>query len=93
MRRCSTPTSLARRGVLVNVIGGFAHALSEAEKVVEVIQRSVHPGSRIIWGATIDPALQHKMRCMAILTGVKSKQIFGPGEARRGKDVGIDVVK
>ena len=80
-------------GALINVTGGPDMTVSEAERAAELIQSKISPNARIIWGAAVDPSLQHKMRCMAILTGVKSKQIFGPGEARRAKEVGVDVVR
>ncbi|HEV8594610.1 MAG TPA: cell division protein FtsZ [Thermoplasmata archaeon] len=80
-------------GALINVTGGPDMTVSEAERAAELVQSRISTNARIIWGAAIDPALQHKMRCMVILTGVKSKQIFGPGEVRRGKEVGVDVVR
>jgi cell division protein FtsZ len=80
-------------GALINVTGGADMTVSEAEKAAEIVQSKISPNARIIWGAAIDPALQHKMRCMVILTGVKSKQIFGPGEGRKAKEVGVDVVR
>jgi len=80
-------------GALVNVTGGPDMTVSEAERAAELVQAKISPNARIIWGAAVDPALQHKMRCMVILTGVKSKQIFGPGEVRKGKEVGVDVVR
>jgi len=80
-------------GALINVTGGSDMTVSEAERAAELVQAKISPNARIIWGAAIDPALQHKMRCMVILTGVKSKQIFGPGESRKAKQVGVDVVR
>ena len=80
-------------GALINVTGGSDMTVHEAERAAELVQSKVSPNARIIWGAAIDPALQHKMRCMVILTGVKSKQIFGPGEVRKTKEVGVDVVR
>ncbi|TLZ51018.1 MAG: cell division protein FtsZ [Methanobacteriota archaeon] len=80
-------------GALINVTGGSDMTVSEAEKAAELVQSKISPNARIIWGAAIDPALQHKMRCMVILTGVKSKQIFGPGETRKAGQVGVDVVR
>ena len=80
-------------GALINVTGGTDMTVSEAEKVAEIVQARISPNARIIWGATIDPALQHKVRVMLILTGVKSKQIYGPGEGLRGHAAGVDVVR
>ena len=79
-------------GALINVTGGTDMTVSEAEKVAEIVQARISPNARIIWGATIDPALQHKVRVMLILTGVKSKQIYGP-EVLQRREAGVDVVR
>ena len=78
-------------GALVNVVGGNDMTVSEAEKAAELVAAKISPNARIIWGATVDPALEHKIRAMVVITGVKSKQIFGPGE-RRAEDIGVEVV-
>jgi len=80
-------------GALINVTGGLDMTVTEAERTAELVQSRISPNARIIWGAAIDPVLQHKMRVMVILTGVKSKQIFGPGEQRKATQVGVDVVR
>jgi len=64
-------------GVLVNVLGGPDMTVSEAQKVAEEIQSRVSPNARIIWGAAIDPSLEHSIRVMVVMTGVQSKQIMG----------------
>src|SRR3989441_2365677 len=70
----------AATGALVNVTGGNDMSVSEAEKVAEIVQGRIAANARIIWGAAVDPSLEHKLRVMLILTGVRSKQILGPGE-------------
>src|SRR5213594_3411429 len=80
-------------GALINVTGGTDMTVSEAEKVAEIVQARISPSARIIWGAAVDPSLQHRLRVMLILTGVRSKQIYGPGEAVRGREAGVDVVR
>ena len=81
-------------GVLVNVVGGGDMTISEAEKVAEIIRSRVSPNARIIWGAAVDPALQHKIRVMVVITGVSSKQILGRqrGNARL-EDSEVDVIR
>jgi cell division protein FtsZ len=64
-------------GALVNVTGGPDMTVSEAAKAAEVVQKVISPTARIIWGATIDPTMQHTIRVMLVVTGVKSPQIFG----------------
>jgi len=78
-------------GALINVTGGTDMTVSEAEKTAEIVQGRISSSARIIWGASIDQTLQHKMRVMLIITGVESKQILGRGTApvRSGE---LDVV-
>jgi cell division protein FtsZ len=82
-------------GALVNVVGGTDMTLKEAERVVEEIYGRINPDARIIWGTSVDPALNHAIRAMLVITGVKSKQILGPTAKRQAaarKEVGIDFV-
>jgi len=81
------------RGVLVNVTGGNDMTVSEAEKVVEEIQDRVNPNARIIWGASVDPTLEHTLKVMLIVTGVRSKQILGRTGSPIGKKADVDVVR
>ena len=79
-------------GVLINVLGGPDMTVAEAEKVAEEIQSRVSPNARIIWGAAIDPDLEHKMRVMVVMTGVQSQQIIGRSTTPthlRGADVDL----
>ena len=64
-------------GALINVTGGPDMTVSEAARAAELVQKAIAPTARIIWGATIDPTMQHTMRVMLVVTGVKSPQIFG----------------
>jgi cell division protein FtsZ len=80
-------------GALVNVTGGSDMTLREAEKVVEEIYSKIDKNARIIWGTTIDPAMEKSIRAMLVITGVKSKQIIGPTLRSRGdKEFGIDFI-
>jgi cell division protein FtsZ len=83
----------AATGALVNVTGGSDMTVAEAEQVAEVVQSRISPNARIIWGAAVDPSLQHRLRVMLILTGVRSKQILGPGEHLRAHEAGVDFVR
>src|SRR6266704_283074 len=82
----------AATGALVNVTGGNDMSVAAAEKVAEIVQGRIAPNARIIWGAAVDPSLEHKLRVMLILTGVRSKQILGPGEHVRAHG-GVDIVR
>jgi len=65
---------------LVNVTGGPDMTMAEAEGVVEEVYNLIDPDARIIWGAQIDQGMQHTIRTLLILTGVRSPQIYGRNE-------------
>jgi len=82
-------------GALINVTGGPDMTVSEAQKAAEIVQKSISPNARIIWGAAVDPTMQNTIRVMLVVTGVKSPHIFsGTGAAvpspNRGPE--LDVV-
>jgi len=79
-------------GALVHVSGGTDMTVSEAERAAEVVAARISPNARIIWGATVDPVLIHKLRVMVILTGVRAKQAYGAAPPER-KDSVADVVR
>jgi len=72
---------------LVNVVGGPDMTIAEAEGVVQEIYERVDPSARIIWGAMVDPSMQHRMRTMLVVTGVSSPQIYGRTETLTKKVV------
>jgi len=78
---------------LVNVTGGSDMTISEAEQAAEMIQQRISPNARIIWGATVDETIERTIRVMVVITGVKSKHIFGPDNQRKEKELGFDVIK
>ncbi|MFQ5837662.1 MAG: cell division protein FtsZ [Thermoplasmata archaeon] len=78
---------------LVNVTGGSDMTVLEAEKVAELVQARISPNARIIWGAAIDNGLEHKLRVMLVLTGVKSRQIVGPQAASRPWESDLELVR
>jgi cell division protein FtsZ len=80
-------------GVLVNVTGGEDMSIGDAQKVAELIQAKVSPNARIIWGASVDPALENRIRVMVVITGVKSKNILGPKESKSVKAMNVDFIK
>jgi len=64
-------------GALINVAGGEDMTLDEARKIVETVSERLDKDAKIIWGAQIYKDLQNTVRCMLVVTGVKSPQIFG----------------
>jgi cell division protein FtsZ len=65
-------------GALINISGSKDLTLNEARKVVETVSSRLAEDAKIIWGAQIYEDLGSSLRCMLIVTGVKSPQIFGP---------------
>lgn len=80
---------------LVNVVGGADMTIAEAEGVVDEVYRRIDPDARLIWGAQIDPTLEHTVRTMLVVTGVKSNQILGRPNipSRTATRYGIDFVR
>ena len=84
-------------GALINVSGGTDMTLEEAKTVVETVSQKMSDEARIIWGAQISEDLGKTIRCMLIITGVSSPQIFGPKrmmvqkeKKEIGNELGID---
>src|SRR5881628_1373014 len=65
------------RGALVRVVGGPDLTVSEAEKAAEIVGQKINPMARIIWGCTVEPALERTVRVLLVITGVKSKAFLG----------------
>ena len=80
-------------GALINVAGGEDMTVAEAELVAQEVHSRVSPTARIIWGATIDPTLDRKIRVMLVITGVKSRQILGPGGIEQSAGMEVEFVK
>jgi len=72
-------------GALINIAGGQDMTLDEARKVVEAVSDKLSEDAKIIWGAQIYDDLDKTIRCILIITGVHSSQIFGPGKTITGK--------
>ena len=72
-------------GALINIAGGQDMTLDEARKVVEAVSDKLSDDAKIIWGAQIYDDLDKTIRCILIITGVHSSQIFGPGKTITGK--------
>ncbi len=70
------------KGALIKVTGGPDMTLQEAETVAEQIMVKVNPGTRMIWGAAVDPDFEGKINVMVVITGVESPDIQGRDAAR-----------
>ncbi len=57
------------KAVLINICGGNDLSLHEVHEVTDIITRQVDPEANIIFGTTIDPALDDRVRVTVIATG------------------------
>ena len=64
------------RGALVRIVGDPNMSVSEAQKAADIIQKQISPSAKLIWGASIDPELQNKVKVLIVITGVKSPYIL-----------------
>ncbi len=62
------------RAVLINIAGGNDLSLHEVNEVTDIITRQVDPDANIIFGTTIDPALDERVRVTVIATGFDRKK-------------------
>ncbi len=64
-------------GALINIVGGPDLTLDEAKIIVSTVGEKLSQEAKMIWGAQISEDLDHSIRVMLIVTGVKSSQIVG----------------
>ncbi len=64
------------KGALVRIVGDPNMSVMEAQKAAELIQKQINPMAKLIWGASIDPTLENKVKVLVVLTGVKSPYIL-----------------
>jgi cell division protein FtsZ len=64
-------------GALINIVGGPDLTLDEAKIIVSTVGEKLSQEAKMIWGAQISEDLDHSIRVMLIVTGVKSAQIIG----------------
>ncbi|MDY6934965.1 MAG: cell division protein FtsZ [Spirochaetota bacterium] len=57
------------KAVLINIAGGNDLSLHEVHEVTDIINRQVDPEANIIFGTTIDSAIDDKVRVTVIATG------------------------
>ena len=58
------------RGVLINITGGPDMTLFEVDQVAIRIGEEVDPEAHIIFGSTLDPVLEGRMRVSVVATGI-----------------------
>ncbi|HNX58771.1 MAG TPA: cell division protein FtsZ, partial [Spirochaetota bacterium] len=62
------------KAVLINIAGGDDLSLHEATEVANAITSQADPDVNVIFGTTIDPALDEKIRVTVIATGFDRKK-------------------
>jgi cell division protein FtsZ len=67
------------KGALIRIVGDSQMTVTEAQRAAELIQKRINPMAKIIWGASIDPAMEGKIKVLVVLTGVKSPYILDTG--------------
>ncbi len=68
------------KAVLLNIAGGNDLSLHEVNEVTELVTSQVDPEANIIFGTTIDAALDDKVRVTVIATGFDRKRNLLAGE-------------
>ncbi len=78
------------KAVLINIAGGNDLSLHEVNEVNDLITRQVDPEANIIFGATIDAALEDKVRVTVIATGFDKKMnmLNSPGASEMDRQTG-----
>ncbi|MGH7737083.1 MAG: cell division protein FtsZ [Candidatus Tyrphobacter sp.] len=71
------------RGVIFNITGGPDMAMYEVNEAAEMISRAVDPDAQIIFGASVDKAMQGRVRVTVLAAG------FGPARSVRGSVAGF----
>ncbi len=69
-------------GCLLHITGGPDMSLHEAEQIASSLTYELDSHANVIWGARVRKDYEGKVRCMAIMTGIKSAQIMGPGSEK-----------
>ena len=76
------------KAVLVNIAGGSDLSLHEATEVTERITSQADPEVNVIFGTTIDPALDDRIRVTVIATGFdRKKNLLNAARANIEKDM------
>lgn len=81
------------KAVLINIAGGNDLSLHEVNEVNDIISRQVDPDANIIFGTTIDSALDDRVRVTVIATGFdrKKNMLNRPGANTLDKQTGTSL--
>ena len=66
------------RGVLINITGGSDMTLFEVDEAANRIGDEVDSDANIIFGSTMDPSLEGKLRVSVVATGIEADAVAKP---------------
>ncbi|OGS42741.1 MAG: cell division protein FtsZ [Euryarchaeota archaeon RBG_16_62_10] len=64
------------KGALIRVVGGPDMSIEEAARAAEIITERISPEARLIWGCSIEPEMQGRVRILLIVTGARSQYVL-----------------
>jgi cell division protein FtsZ len=64
------------RGALVRVVGGPDMNIEEAAKAAEIISSKIKPEARLIWGCSVEPEMNGRIKLLLIITGARSQYVL-----------------
>jgi cell division protein FtsZ len=64
------------RGALVRVVGGPDMNIEEAAKAAEIITGRIKPEARLIWGCSVEPDMEGRIKLLLIVTGARSQYVL-----------------
>lgn len=74
------------KGALIRVVGGPDMTVSEAQKAAEVVGQRINRHARLIWGCSVDPAIEGQVKILLIVTGAKSNLLMGKNGGAAASD-------
>jgi cell division protein FtsZ len=64
------------KGALIRVVGGPDMNIQEAADAAEIVTKNIRPDGRLIWGCSVEPDMQGKVKILLIVTGARSQYIL-----------------
>lgn len=64
------------KGALINIMGNCNMSLQDTKTIINRITEELSPETEVIWGALIDPELKDMIRVTALISGIKSNNLF-----------------
>ena len=77
------------RGLLINITGGEDLTLHEVQQVIGHIGEKIDPSATLIFGSTLDPALDGRIRVAVVATGSQAAATETARSAPRGANLSL----